>query len=293
MLRPGTMMVSRAGEQLARRQCLCCGEELNAHQAVSSGVCDRQPCQDWKIEQAGAALLQRRRRELRARLFHEAASAIERVSSDLEADPAAEIRAVLPWQPGQLAPQESDRLAAFQAHLDEIVEQGFAEPAAESSANADAPGRAEIEAPEAALLSAACAICAGHCCDRGGTTGMLTPVDILRWRAREPGASKEQAVEAFASCLPQESVAGSCVYLGADGCALPRRMRSDWCNRFQCRERVALADAVAEADQAQVLMVAYSRTADQLGAVGGWSPTSGAVLLAAEQPAAEGDSGKG
>src|SRR5690625_4398108 len=98
MLRPGTMMVSRAGEQLAREQCGCCGEELSAHQAVSSGVCDRQRCQDWKIEQAGIELLQRRRRELRDRLFRQAEAEVERIAGVLEIEACQALRVVLPRQ---------------------------------------------------------------------------------------------------------------------------------------------------------------------------------------------------
>lgn len=274
MLRPGTMMVSRAGEQLARRQCGCCGEELNAHQAVSSGVCDRQRCQDWKIEQAGAELLQRRRRELRDRLFREAEAAVERIAGDLGIEADLALRVVLPAQAKPLAPQRPERLAAFREHLHQIVEEAFAEPAQDP----EAPARAAIEAPEGALLSTACAICAGHCCDRGGMTGMLTAADIRRWRARAMDSGPEQAVEAFVFHLPAESVSDSCVYLGAEGCALPRRMRSDWCNRFQCRERAALAEASTEAEAAPVLMVAHDRDGDRPGGAGGWSPAGARVV---------------
>ena len=268
------MMVSRAGEQLARKQCGCCGEELSAHQAVSSGVCEKQRCQDWKIEQAGIELLQRRRRELRDRLFQEARGAIERIAGDLGIEAGMALRVVLPGQAKPLAPQRPERLAAFREHLRQIVEEAFAEPAE----NPEAPASAAIEAPETALLSTACAICAGHCCDRGSVTGMLTAADIRRWRAGKMDSGPEQAVEAFTSHLPTESISGSCVYLGAEGCALPRRMRSDWCNRFQCRERAALAEASAEAEAAPVLMVAHDRDGDRPVAAGGWSPAGARVL---------------
>lgn len=67
MLRPGMTMISRAGEQIARHRCGCCGEELTPHQAVSSGVCDKPRCQEWRIEQAGLDLLKRRREQVKER----------------------------------------------------------------------------------------------------------------------------------------------------------------------------------------------------------------------------------
>lgn len=280
MLRPGTMMVSRAGEQLARKQCGCCGEELNAHQAVSSGVCDKLRCQDWKIEQAGTELLQRQREELRNRLFHEAGAAIEDIATRLEADPEQTLRIVLPWQAKPIAPQDPRRRAAFQDHLRQIVDEAFCKP----PSDAEDAGRARSESAEAPVLSTACAICAGQCCDRGGTTAMLTAVDIARWRGREPEATSEQAIGAYASHLPAESIAGSCVYLGRDGCALPRPMRADWCNRFQCRQRAVLADRVDSEDTPSVLMVAYDRDRRRSAALGGWSRAAGSVVAA---PAAD------
>src|SRR5690606_32423845 len=127
MLRPGSVMVSRAGERIARSHCGCCGEQLNAHQAVSSGVCDRPRCQEWKIEQAGAALLQRRRQELKDRLFGDAAAEVEAAAAGIGAGREA-LRATLPSQAKPLAPQDPDRRAAFEGHLRRIVAEAFGSP---------------------------------------------------------------------------------------------------------------------------------------------------------------------
>ncbi|HET7408977.1 MAG TPA: hypothetical protein VFJ13_02140 [Paracoccaceae bacterium] len=287
MLRPGTMMVSRAGERLAHRHCGCCGDELNAHQAVSSGVCDKPRCQDWKIEQAGAALLQRRRQELKDRLFREASSEVAAAAAGIGGDPESAVRATLPWQGKPLAPQLPERRTAFEEHLRRIVDKAFAGPVPEG----DEPGRAGIEADEAPVLATACAICSGRCCDRGGTTGMLEAAEIARWRRRAPQATPDEAIAAYTALLPAESVAGSCVYLGAAGCGLPRPMRANWCNRFQCRERAGLQSDLAEAGDDRALMIANDSDNNRPGGIGGWSAAAGLVHVPLAPASGEEDAG--
>lgn len=275
MMKAGSMMFARAASKIVRRYCDCCGDELNAHQALSSGVCDRQRCREWKIEQVGAALLERRRGEIRDRLFAESAPSVAAVSAAIGADPASVVRAAVQWQARPVEPLPDERRAGFESHLRWIVDEAFAMP---TPADTDADGeRAALEAEEAPVLAAACSLCRGKCCDQGGRTAMLDEDDIVRWRAREPSATSEQAVAAYMACLPGETVAGSCVFLGAAGCALPRTMRNNWCNASQCKEREHLQGAVAEKDDAAVVMIADDVDREGPGAVGGWSPATGLV----------------
>ncbi len=275
MMKAGSMMVARAASRIVRRHCGCCGDELDAHQAFSSGVCDRQRCRDWKIEQVGVALLERRRREIRERLFEETAPSVEAAAAAIGADPASVVRAAVQWQSGRVEPLPEERRAGFELHLRWIVDEAFAAPVPVE----DAARRAAIEAGEAPVLAAACALCRGKCCDRGGRTAMLDEEDIGRWRRREPEAGPEQVIAAYMDALPGETVAGSCVFLGAAGCTLPRAMRNDWCNASQCRERAHLEGALAEGDDAGVVMVADDAERDRAGAVGGWSQAAGLVRV--------------
>jgi hypothetical protein len=48
------------------------------------------------------------------------------------------------------------------------------------------------------------------------------------------------AVAAYVARVPAATVPGSCVFHGADGCGLPREMRSDTCNRYLCDGLVEL-----------------------------------------------------
>jgi hypothetical protein len=282
MLRPGMTMVSRTWQAMARTRCGCCGAELNAHQAVSSGICGNPRCQEWKIEQVGAAKLARQRQQLLDGLFAAAAPAVEQVTAEIGGGPV--VRGTVPWQDKPLTPRPDERRAAFEAHLRAIVEAAFETPVPEEE-----PGRAGAEADEAPALAAACAVCRGLCCDRGGTTAMLGPAEIGRWRRREPEGTPQQAVAAYRERLPAESVVVSCVYLGAAGCTLPRRMRNDWCNRFSCRERDVLAAALAESGGERIVIVAHDEENHRPGAIGGWSAANGPVHV----PFALSDEGTG
>lgn len=286
MIRPGSMMVSRAGARLAKRknECACCGDELDAHQAASSGVCDRQRCREWKIAQVGAELLQRRRRQILERLFEEAAPSVSTAAAAIGGEPDTVVRAIVPWQARPVEPLPQERRAAFHEHLRWIAEDGFlAEPPGEDEE------RAGIERDEPPVLSAACAVCRGRCCDRGGVTAMLGEDDVGRWRARNPGAAAAQFVADYMTALPEETVAGSCVCLTAAGCALPRHMRSDWCNASQCAERDALQAALAESGGDRVVFVADDAARERAGAVAGWSPQTGAVEAPVVEAAPAGD----
>src|SRR5699024_589434 len=152
----------------------------------------------------------------------------------------------------------------------------------------DEPARAANEADDAPVLATACATCRGLCCDQGGTTAMLAAVDIARWHRRDPDAAPEAAISAYLDALPAEAVAGSCVYLGAEGCALPRAMRADWCNRVQCRERATLQAELAGAADRPAVMVARDPGGQRPRAVGGWSAGAGPVHVALAPAGAEG-----
>ena len=52
----------------------------------------------------------------------------------------------------------------------------------------------------------------------------------------------------------------SCVYHGRHGCTLPRAMRADICERFECSGLVALRRAVTEAPVARAFVVAHDTT---------------------------------
>jgi hypothetical protein len=60
-----------------------------------------------------------------------------------------------------------------------------------------------------------------------------------------PEQSPEGILLAYLSHLGEESVERSCFYHQRDGCALPRAMRSDTCNRFLCPGLIEFRNAIS------------------------------------------------
>ena len=288
----GSGMVARAAGEIVRRRCACCGDELTAHQAFSSGICARPRCREWKIAQVGAALLERRRREVMERLFDEQAPVVARAAAAIGGAPDTVIRATVPWQGSPVAPLAGGRRADFAEHLRWIVAEAFAGPAPQPEA-LEGPAAREAVRAEAPVTASACAACRGHCCSRGGETAFLQPADIARWRRRAPELAPEAIVDWYLGMLPAETIAAGCVYQAADGCALPRERRSEHCNTYYCRSLQMLHErlggaagraADANAD-ARVVMIVDDEGANEARGVVGWSAATGAVGFVAVRPA--------
>lgn len=92
----------------------------------------------------------------------------------------------------------------------------------------------ERSAPNA-YLSAFCTACQGHCCRQGAERGAYIKPETLARVAAETGQDDlSELVADYLRRLPKKHVQNSCLFHGADGCALPRDMRSQTCNRFVC-----------------------------------------------------------
>ena len=106
--------------------------------------------------------------------------------------------------------------------------EGPAEPAATGD------GTAPLPAAEASLLGQACAACRGTCCKHGREHAFLGGLRLARYLADHPGRTPEQAVAAYLAHLPGESFEDACVYRGRAGCTLPRDLRAELCNAYEC-----------------------------------------------------------
>ncbi len=287
-MKAGSAMFARSASKVVRRYCGCCGDELTAHQALSSGICDKPRCRDWKIARVGAELLERRRREVMERLFDEQAPVVARAAAAIAATPATVVRATIPWQGSPVAPLSEERRADLAEHLRLIVADAFAAPLPQSAAQDDLAEREAAERDEPPLTATACAACRGQCCSRGGTTAFLEPADIARWRRRDPHAPPDEIVDWYLGMLPDETIAAGCVFQSGTGCALPRERRSDHCNTFYCRSLQTLHERVEGAGQtradASVVMIVDDEAADEARGVVGWSAATGPVGFVALQP---------
>ena len=68
----------------------------------------------------------------------------------------------------------------------------------------------------------------------GGTHAFLDETTVRRFVSEHPGAGVREVVEAYCGLLPDEAYNGSCVFHAADGCRLPRPMRSASCRKTVC-----------------------------------------------------------
>ena len=90
------------------------------------------------------------------------------------------------------------------------------------------------------LCDQLCGHCRGGCCAAGGDQAYLTAISLRRVLDANPGMTGDALVQRYLDCLPEQSVAGSCINQTATGCALPRALRSDVCNGYFCPELKAL-----------------------------------------------------
>jgi hypothetical protein len=83
-------------------------------------------------------------------------------------------------------------------------------------------------------LGHACATCRGQCCTAGGNHAFLRGENLTRLRNEHPDDTAESLLAQYAAHLPEQHYRDSCVYHTTSGCALPRTLRSDLCNRYLC-----------------------------------------------------------
>ena len=84
------------------------------------------------------------------------------------------------------------------------------------------------------ILETACANCEGKCCVRGGTGAHLDRDAIRRFLSKHPEADSRNIIETYCLSLPLATYRGSCVFHSANGCGLPRYMRSAICLNTVC-----------------------------------------------------------
>ncbi|MCA8960211.1 MAG: hypothetical protein KDC38_06840 [Planctomycetes bacterium] len=224
------------------RNCCYCGTDLD-HYAMFLG---RDWCNKGSCARQGVARDETRRRQ----------------SQDAEGlarypEVTSGIVGRLPANRGETSPLPDDRRSIFEEHLRSIVDAVLGGPLGPPSEAAtgkleERGGEQPISAsPE--LVSAACALCRGHCCNLGGDTAFLDTSTIVRVIADEPEIERDRLLETYRHLLPERTFTGSCVYHGETGCTLPRTLRADICNRFHCRglqvlsgdvEREGATDAV-------------------------------------------------
>ncbi len=138
---------------------------------------------------------------------------------------------LVPYTDRQLKPADRNRQAEFLVNLEAALHD-FLAPDYEYE------NRAIDYGPEGfdSAHIAACTACRGDCCKLGDTHAFLKPYRLEKLINRDEDDALEKALERYASHLPDLSIEQSCVFHTDKGCALPRDIRADECNRYRCNE---------------------------------------------------------
>lgn len=160
---------------------------------------------------------------------------------------------------------ESSR-AAFLDRLQQTMLEAFAMPMGDASTPESAASRAAYDAATASfdltstdddlIVGRSCATCRGECCTAGGEHAFLRVDSIERMRRQHPEMTAAFMLQSYADMLPERHYRGSCVYHTTDGCALPREMRSNLCNRYICGGLTQLRKAMHEHNSPSVFVAA-------------------------------------
>lgn len=227
--------------------CSVCGAAIGVHE-VAGGVCRTLKCMTVLALRA-----RERARERRAAALAAAAATLDALGEEIARGLPVCVGAVPAFE-RRVVPADPERLSAFRALLAKALV---------AASEMDAPRSASAEPSTGpgirAALEAGCRVCEGLCCETGGNHAYLTAEELAGKLARDPSLTAEALYVAYVAHLPERSYEGSCVFHGAEGCALPRPMRADICNSYRCRGLAELAAALEEAaaPRAWVAAVAY------------------------------------
>ena len=217
------------------KHCRYCKRALTLHEQYAGGVCSAPAC---------------REEVLKAQLVDFRARAAELLGE--EAGASIPI-AVIPHRTGSIAPLGSEQRSAFELHLRATARRANT---ATESVRADSDDCADPDgfAPppklqtERRIGSAVCSACRGFCCYTGNAQhAYIDSATLQHYAQAHPGNAPDEIVVAYLAHVPDRHFEGSCVYHAADGCALPRAMRSAMCNEYTCKGlKEALAAQVAD-----------------------------------------------
>ncbi|HXR71262.1 hypothetical protein [Actinocrinis sp.] len=149
----------------------------------------------------------------------------------MEADAGATIVAVPRAAEERVAPPAASRVRKLRQHLLEALND------LRKTWRADAPVERPAPEPEGFagdVVREACGQCRGFCCKGGGEHAYLDDRTMARVLRDHPDLSASSLVRRYLDAVAAESVVGSCLYHGRQGCTLPRTLRADLCNIFYC-----------------------------------------------------------
>jgi hypothetical protein len=162
-----------------------------------------------------------------------------------------------PFMPQALVPVTEQERADLEAHI--LHEIGRAsrsdEPDEESNDWQDNTNQ---------VLAAMCANCCGKCCTTGlEAKAFITSSHLSYILNSEPDLEPNELSAFLINRIPEQHVAGSCLFSVPGGCALPRNRRSRVCNHDLCGQARAVAEISDLTRKAQsISIVSRSSTGD-------------------------------
>jgi hypothetical protein len=87
----------------------------------------------------------------------------------------------------------------------------------------------------ARVARAACSLCRGWCCQKGGDDAFLDDQTMARVRRDRPQLDAQALLRIYVARVPVRAYQDSCIFHGVRGCTLDRSLRADICNVYFCR----------------------------------------------------------
>ncbi len=213
---------------LPHQICAICGKPLSPRE-LAAAICGDTACQQ--------AMASRRERQKAEALREEVRQLRESLAGPAGIkEPEAYPLTLIPSFSARVTNLPDRRRRAFRDHILRLISQATTKAAGSENISAKAPATATAALPARVqgVLARACGLCQGNCCKRGGEHAYLTVATIRRYLAAHPGMRPREVLAAYLARLGNKTYHGSCVFHRADGCSLPRDMRSDTCNQYFC-----------------------------------------------------------
>lgn len=210
--------------------CPYCGTTLGRHENVFVHIYSHWPCRGKHYE---------------AQLVAHRSTAAQALGV---AEPQSYPISIVPYCLPEFVPVTDEQRSRMAGFLNELVTES--EPDEEEQSDAIATVE-EADSPEVtAQLGLICAVCQGYCCIHGGVhNAFITRKTLSRFATQQNILSLDEVVPIYLDYLPAEHRDNACLYQTAQGCNLPRDLRADICNQYECsglraaRERLPTANS--------------------------------------------------
>ena len=251
-------MLSKPTNPWSESRCQHCDGPLVNHRERREGFCARLPCRVpcFKAMASRARETERKRREARDKFASKVADLLKS-RPNVEASSGDNLLIVVPSLQVEITRLSSERVGEFQAHLQHVVSEANALIEDESKQDTIRDTSYFMDKLNTSLaIVNACTTCRGACCLQGAGHAFIRSEEIAKRFLDEPELTSESVIDQYLSFIPEVSYEGSCVYHGAEGCVLPRQIRSSTCNQFHCAGIVDALPAISDSPSTATLVAA-------------------------------------